>query len=315
MAKTAVQAKTSEIRALKADNSKASPMVLFEGEMRDNDSLNNYPFVETNEQLQEAQLAAKVLNESQQHDISEVQQPQQQVDDKFKGKSVEEIIAMYKELESEKGRLANEVGDLRKKVSQIPQFPQTPAPAPQPQLDQKQIEQINNELQSLMLTNPLEFARRLQEATLSVVSLQLAQKEIEAIKRQNADVLQDADFQAWLVGNIPVDFIQMADRSPSHLNFIISQYKLHKQLKSSQAQQQSQNQAQVSSASAPTGVTIQPLGVAAGVGQASRASSTAGARKWKNSEILKLRLNNEAEFQRLYPEIQMAYRLGLVEMD
>jgi len=101
--------------------------------------------------------------------------------EKFVGKSAEEIASAYLEVEKEKGRLAQEVGELRARVPQPPQvqqfwYPQQPTqPEVRPEFDytnpEPSIERI--------------VERRLEERERQRMSYEVAQREQDAAYSYN----------------------------------------------------------------------------------------------------------------------------------
>ncbi len=96
--------------------------------------------------------------------------------EKFAGKSAEEIASAYLEIEKEKGRLAQEVGELRARVPQAPQvqqfwYPQQPVqPEQRPEFDYTNPEQSIDRI----------VERRLEERERQRIAYEVAQREQEA---------------------------------------------------------------------------------------------------------------------------------------
>jgi len=101
--------------------------------------------------------------------------------EKFAGKSAEEIASAYLEIEKEKGRLAQEVGELRARVSQphpVQQvwYPQQPVqPEVRPEFDYTNPEQSIDRI----------VERRLEERERQRMSYEVAQREQEAAYSYN----------------------------------------------------------------------------------------------------------------------------------
>lgn len=134
-------------------------------------------------------------------DTRSLQQPN--IDPRFTGKSIEEVVASYKNLESHSGRLANQLGETKQALNQII-------------LEKRgnDIRQNGGTVESVkiqptdLMVNPTEAIDRLLESRLSTreTSLQKRLNELEAKLSQTNFVTRhtnaqeetlDPAFQAW----------------------------------------------------------------------------------------------------------------------
>ncbi len=131
--------------------------------------------------------------------------PQEELPDKFRGKSTSEVVEMYQNLEQEYGRKANELGQQRILVDQLNQKRMTDLttntpdnqPAPQPELPDVS--------PSDLLDNPTEAIKRIAEAAqapaLSRVEQlegQLAQQRFVNNHPDYADQTADPLYSTWV---------------------------------------------------------------------------------------------------------------------
>lgn len=126
------------------------------------------------------------------------------IPDKFKGKSLEDVVAAYQELESTKGRLANEVGQLRRLTDTALGFARESRAAPVNQTAQRPTTTTED-----LLADPTKAVTELakHEANERVAATEQRQANLEAqlnlerFARKHPDfesTMHSTEFQDWL---------------------------------------------------------------------------------------------------------------------
>jgi len=116
------------------------------------------------------------------------------IPEKFKGKSFEDVAGAYSEVEKEKSRLANEVGELRKKLLEASEKAAPPPAAVEPSIDQvreKTPEEIYDE--EFVTIGPKEAIKNLD---INRRKQQQRQQEI-AISHQIVESAAAGKVQGW----------------------------------------------------------------------------------------------------------------------
>jgi hypothetical protein len=136
----------------------------------------------------------KVVAETQQTAPQEVQQVEEDLPEKYKGKDLKEIIRMHQEAEKLIGRQGSEVGELRKVVDDFIRSQQKPEKVEEePEVDF--FEDPKKAVAKAIESNPA-----IQEARKSALEL----KKIQTLNRLEKDfpgftsTVQDPDFAEWI---------------------------------------------------------------------------------------------------------------------
>jgi hypothetical protein len=226
---------------------------------------------------------------------------------KFAGKSLEDVIQSYVNVEKELGRKSNEVGELRKLTDQIlkNQVEQGSHRRDEYQAD------INDEVDfDDFLSNPVQAVDRVLQENPRIRKLEqeLNQRTTDASRRALLDRHKDADeivsspqFQKW------------AQESPgrlrmlqeAHSNFdvdiasdLIDVYKTTRKVGTEEAvvERDSIAKADLKKAQVETG-----------------RSPVETKKYFKRSELIQLKIQNPARYSAMYPEIEKAYAEGRVK--
>ena len=140
------------------------------------------------------------LNEETSNDASDDLEadinPEFEIPDKFKDKSMEDVVKSYMEAEKELGRKNNEVGELRKLTDDFLKQKIEPTVTKEPNIDLDDLlEDPNKVITKAMDDNPRIAAleKQLQDA--------LVEKEREGFESKHTDwqdTLNSTDFQSWI---------------------------------------------------------------------------------------------------------------------
>ena len=223
--------------------------------------------------------------------------------DKYKGKSLKEVAAMHQEAEKALGRQGSEVGELRKVVddyirasmdsqAQQPEVPQEPAPDFFEDPERAVSHAIENHPE---VRQARQAAQEMRRAT----SLnQLQQKHPDA-----PTVLNDPKFAEWVQGSpVRMELFQRADKNYDFAaaDELMSNYKERASVSQQTLEAETTaRQQQVRQAS--TGGTVQ-------------GANTAGAKRvYRRADIIKLMKEDPDRYEALSGEIMQAYAEGRVK--
>ncbi len=223
---------------------------------------------------------------------------------KFEGKSVNEILASYQNLEQQYGKQGNELGELRKLADTLIQK----------NLQESQNDTVQQEERALteddFLANPVDSVRRIVEESLQPIKGALQQTNSEntmsRLQAKHPDVeaiVKDLDFQKWVMESVPRQ--EMWQRaSGGDFNYADE---LFTQYKSLHGIQQAQQKEQVR--------TEKERELQAATAVASGSSQDAVSQSkpiYKRAELIRLQLEDPRRYADLQSEIYQAYKEGRV---
>ena len=234
----------------------------------------------------------------------EEEQPQQEPElpEKYKGKSVEDLVQMHQELEKFSGKQSTEVGELRRLVDDHIQTQLVAQQAPQQQQQQDDdvdffvdpktavSRAIDNHPKILEAQAYTEQAKK--QATLA--QLQQRHPEMES-------VLQDPKFAEWIKGSkVRTQLFVQADQGYDYdaANELFSLWKEKNQVV--------QQTAQAEKAARKSAVKSANTGNARGTGEGTR------KKVYRRADIIKLMRTDPERYQSLSDELLKAYAEGRV---
>lgn len=228
------------------------------------------------------------------------------IPEKYRGKSVEEIVKMHQEAEKLIGRQANEVHEVRSLADQLLKQ----------QLDTqaKQAKPVEESLEEDFFADPASAVNRQVEKHPAVLEARQAALEMKRMKTAQqlsskhpdfATIASDSGFQDWVKASaIRLNLFAKAD---AEFDFesadeLLSTYKELKQIK-----QQNQN---VQSAAVESKAQEQAMRAATvdvgGAGETSR-------KVYRRADLIKLRMTDPERYMQLSDEIMAAYSEGRVK--
>lgn len=262
--------------------------------------MSNFIDVGENNEEFEASPIDDLAPEAQEQPVEETSQApeDEEIPDKYRGKSVKDIVRMHQEAEKALGRQGSEVGELRRIVDDFvkSQSIKQQAPEPDEEIDffadpQKAIEKA------------IERHPKVKEAETVAQSL----KKAEAVARLKAehpdfmDVVSDPSFQEW-VGKSKVrqELLVRADQAydAEAAAELIGSFKERKQMV--------QQTVQTEKASRQQAVKQASNGSAKGSGESS------SKKVYRRADIIQLMQRDPDRYQALQPEIMKAYAEGRV---
>lgn len=251
------------------------------------------------EEGQEEVQSDEVVQEQQQEVVQE--QPQEEdIPEKYKGKSVKEIIQMHAEAERLIGRQGSEVGELRKIVDNFIKA--------QADTKQQPVEEINEDDYfadpKTAVAKAIENHPKVKQAELVAIEMQRS-KALQTLQSKHPDfsaVVQDPSFQSWVgASKIRSQLLRQADQNYDFdaADELLSTWKERKGAakQTVDAEKQARSQAIKSATTAVTGGSDEP----------------ASKKIYRRSDIIKLMQNDPDKYDMMQDEIMAAYREGRVK--
>ncbi len=226
--------------------------------------------------------------------------------EKFAGKTSEEIVKSYMELESELGRKGNEIGELRRLTDsylqrELNRESYETARSPSEFREPEKEFDFDNPAQSV-------DARISENSKIKQLEERLAATEMEGrlqkFKEKHPDYLtigQDADFQSWVAQSpYRTNMFARADQGTdfSAADELLGMWKEHKsvvELSKANQQKTVRKQQEMSDAS-----------------MSNTASAVASNRVYRRADLIKLKMTDPERYAALGDEIRKAYAEGRV---
>ena len=229
------------------------------------------------------------------------QQPEDEIPDKYRNKSIKDVVAMHQESEKLIGKQGAEVGELRKIVdsyitAQIQPNSAQAQPQEEPEVDffedpDKAVERAIEKHPAVQQASAQ--ARQFQQ--------QNAMSQLQQKHPDMTDVLQDPKFADWIgASEVRKQMFVEADRNfnPALADELITLYKERAGV-AQQAQQVEQQSRKAQVRAASTGTTA-------------TAPNGTGKRIYRRADIIKLMKNDPDRYEALSGEIMQAYAEGRV---
>jgi hypothetical protein len=223
-----------------------------------------------------------------------------EVPSKFQGKSVDEILSSYQNLEQQYGKQGNELGELRKLADTLIQN----------NLQEAQTQQVQNNEEALseedFHENPLKAVRRVVEEALQPIKGAINQTQAEStlqrLQAKHPDVdkiVNDAQFQQWVMTSSPRQdmWLKASNGNFEYADELFSQYKELTQTAHEKQTEEVQKERERELKAATT--------VSAG---SSADASSSGLPIYKRTELIRLQIQDPQRYADLAPEIYKAYK-------
>jgi len=230
-------------------------------------------------------------------EITQEQEPELTIPEKYHGKSVEDLVQMHQELEKFSGKQSTEVGELRKVVDDYIQTAQLTQQAPQQQ--QEQDEEVDFFIDPASAVNrAIDNHPKIKEAQAyteqykkqaTLAQLQQQHPEMEAI-------LQDTKFAEWIKGSkvrtqLFVQADQQYDYDAAHELFTLWKERNQAVQQTAEAERQARKSA----------VKTANTGNARGTAEGSRKKT------YRRADLINLMKTDPDRYMALQPEIMAAY--------
>lgn len=220
--------------------------------------------------------------------------------DRYRNKSVEDIVKMHQEAEKVIGRQAQEVGEVRKLADEL--IKQNLSSRQQP------IAEVEPEID--FYEDPQKAIRKTIDKHPDIVEARKATAELKMLQTQQKlanthpdfdQIVRDEGFTNWIKSSpIRLDLFKRADAEFDFdsANELLSTYKELRGIQTKQATQQ---------ASAARQQTMKSIQVdAGGTGESSK-------RVYRRADLIRLKMNDPARYDALSDEIMSAYQEGRVK--
>ena len=231
------------------------------------------------------------------------------VPDKFAGKSPEEIIESYQNLEKELGRKAQEVGELRKLSdsflqAQIQQAQSTPKQQDTNEIKEEPVDFFDNP--DLAINKAIENHPKFQEfQRFQAQQAQASAKtQLETVHPDYTDIVKDSGFQEWVKGSpIRMQLFQAADAyNYDAANELLSNWKDRSMINKTQEvneQAEAERQAALKAGKAES--------------RTSTGSATGGGKTYRRADLIRLKMTDPQKYESMEGEIFKAYAEGRVK--
>ena len=220
--------------------------------------------------------------------------------DRYRGKSIEDIVKMHQEAEKVIGRQAQEVGEVRKLADEL--IKQNLSSKSQP------VEQVEPEVD--FFENPQKAIQKTVETHPDVVAARQAGIEFKRMQTQQRlaqehpdfmEISADKDFETWIKSSqVRLELYTRADAQFDFdaANELLSTYKQLRGIKQKQVEQSGKEARQqtLRAAQVDTG----------GTGESSK-------RVYRRADLIRLKMTDPARYDALSDEIMAAYAEGRVK--
>jgi len=262
----------------------------------------------TNEAVETFEVSEELDTETVEATETEVESSvaEPNIPDKFAGKSQEEIIESYQNLEKELGRKAQEVGELRKlsdsflqaELSRNSQAQSTPKQTEEEPIDffEDPDKAVNNAIENHPKFK--EFQRfQAQQAQAA------AKTQLEAAHPDFADIVQDKGFQEWVQGSkIRMQMFQAADAyNFDAANELLTTWKDRSMINKTQEVKQAQEAKRQDALKAGKAESRTSSG------------STGGGKTYRRADLIRLKMEDPMKYESMQDEIYAAYAEGRVK--
>lgn len=230
-----------------------------------------------------------------------VETKEEDVPEKYRGKSAADLVRMHQEAESLAGRHSNEVGELRKVVDDFI--------TKQTELNGK-TEEVDDEID--YFANPKEAISRAIEKHPSVLEAKQASKKMAITETRAAlmerhpqmgEYFQDPKFAEWIQSSqTRTKRLRDANEKFDYeaADDIFTQWEERQELVKQAMQHESVSRKAVTSAASTGSVR-------------SSGGNTGGAKIYRRMDIIKLMREDPVRYEKLSPEIRKAYAEGRVK--
>jgi hypothetical protein len=259
---------------------------------------------ETQETPEEAEVFADVNGEAPQVEEQpepEIEEPE--VPEKFKGKSMSEIVDSYSNLEKELGRKGQEIGELRKLTDGILQQQLTPKPSGTTDEYVEEVDffddpdlAVNKAIENHPKFREFEEQQKIQQAKATT-------QQLEAKHPDYKEIITDSKFQEW-VKDSPIRtqlYVNANNYDMNSATELLGNWK-ERSLISNTAEAEA----------GKTAKRDQALKAGTGVKRTS-SESTAGKKIYRRADLIRLRTNDPDRYVALEGEILQAYADGRVK--
>ncbi len=233
-----------------------------------------------------------------------------EIPEKYRGKSLTDIIEMHRNAESELGRARNEVGTVRKLADELLGVHRAnPANAPAKPVERKKLtaDDLLSDPEGSVLgavRSEVETRERALSERQAALESQFALQRFERKHPDYQKTMNDEQFTSW-VQKSPLRVALAQGAMQGNYMAADELFTLYSEVTLS-APAKEEPREPVNPTEQARKATLARPGSASTAGRGQ--SSDAGKKVWKRSELMTMRINNPEEFDRLQPEILQAYK-------
>lgn len=246
-----------------------------------------------------------VEDETQEVSQPEVKNEAPAVPDKYRGKSLEDIVRMHQEAEKLIGKQAQEVGEVRKLADELLKQ----------QLSKNQ--ELSNEPEETevdFFEDPKKAVSKAVDKHPDVIAAKEAARQMKAMQAQQtlvqkhpdmAQVVGSPEFAEWVkASKVRLKLYQEADANfdTDAADELLSTFKELRSVRTSAAQSQATEEARAGRDKALSAATVDT----SGTGEAPR-------KVYRRTDLIRLKMNDPDRYEALQPEIMKAYAEGRVK--
>jgi len=227
---------------------------------------------------------------------TETQTPSYQIPEKFQGKSLEEVVKSYVELESKVGSQGQELGELRKLADQFIQQPTYTRQEPTQTIDFDSLEEPDK-VKAILERELAPLKNELFETKKEKLNAKLKSEHPDFM-----DIVANREFQEWVMKSpVRMEMFARADRNFEYdaANELFTTYKAVKGIQASKVTEQIRN-----------AETTQAFGQSRM--ETGSAEDTAPKKVYRRADIIDLKIRNPERYRMLENEILQAYAEGRV---
>ena len=226
-------------------------------------------------------------------------EPEYEVPEKFRGKSQQEIIDAYSNLEKELGRKGQEIGELRKLTDQFLQQ-QVNQRQPEPEEEVDFFDDPKAAVSKLLKNDP---RMKQMEQQAAAMKAQAAMAQLEKVHPDFMDIAKSSDFQEWVKGSkVRTQLFVAADRYDfDAANELLTTWKERSMInktKEAEAEQEADRKAALKGAKSES---------------RSSGEAKAGKKIYRRADLIRLKQTDPNRYDMLADEIYAAYAEGRVK--
>ena len=231
----------------------------------------------------------------------EVETPEVQIPEKFQGKSVEDIVKSYTELEKLHGRQSREYGELRKLADDLVMRSMQPAT---PAVSEEPVDIYTDP--DKYIARAIESNPRLQQIEATAISAKRTELLTELQNKYGKvdEIVSDPEFQDWVSkSRVRTELFVRADKgldkdAALELLDTWTERKMITKTKEARDMQEERLGQELSAAGSVKGNS--------GVSEGSK-------KVYRRADIIRLQITDPKRYQQLVPEIRQAYSEGRVK--
>jgi len=229
------------------------------------------------------------------------QQPKPELPEKYRDKSLDEVVRMHQEAEKLIGKQAQEVGEVRKLADELIRQNLTVK-------QQQQTKELEPEVD--FFENPQKAVQRTVDSHPDIIAARQATLELKRVQIQQrlaqehpdfGDIAKNEDFANWVKSSpVRIDLFKRADAEFDYdsANELLSTYKELRAIK----------QKQMSTAGEATRKqNLKAVGVDVG------GSGESTKKVYRRADLIRLKMQDPSRYEALSDEIMQAYQEGRVK--